>query len=77
MGRRGPLDLAELFDPQTGRIPTRQVDLTTEAYRVAPDYMVYLEPADFTDAERPAKLAAQMNLTLKEFRAQFEPVAPS
>ena len=29
--------------PQTGRIRTRQVDITTEAYRVARDYMVCLD----------------------------------
>ena len=48
-GRIHPLGLEDLLDPQTGRIRTRQVDRSTEAYRVARDYMVYLEPADFTD----------------------------
>jgi 6-phosphofructokinase 1 len=74
-GRVRPLDLADLLDPATGRIRTRQVDLTTEAYRVARDYMVYLEPADFTDPEKLAELAAQTNLNPQQFRAQFEPVA--
>ena len=58
-GRVRPLALEELLDPPTGRIRTRQVDLTTEAYRVARDYMVYLEPGDFTDREKLAALAAQ------------------
>ncbi len=74
-GRVRPLDLADLLDPATGRIRTRQVDLTTEAYRVARDYMVYLEPADFSDAEKLAALSAQTNLSPEQFRAQFEPVA--
>jgi len=74
-GRVRPLDLQELLDPQTGRIRTRQVDLTTEAYRVARDYMVYLEPLDFSSPERLASLAAQTNLTPAEFRAGFESVA--
>jgi len=74
-GRVRPLALEQLLDPQTGRIRTRQVDLTTEAYRVARDYMVYLEPVDFSDPAKLAALAAQTSLTPQDFRAQFERVA--
>jgi ATP-dependent phosphofructokinase / diphosphate-dependent phosphofructokinase len=74
-GHVTPLDLRDLLDPETGRIRTRQVDLTTEAYRVARDYMVYLDPSDFSDKERLAALAAQTNLSPAAFRAQFEPAA--
>jgi 6-phosphofructokinase len=74
-GRVHPLPLDDLLDPETGRIRTRQVDRTTEAYRVARDYMVYLEPRDFTDKQQLDALAAQTNLSTKEFRAQFEGVA--
>ncbi len=49
--------------------------LTTEAYRVARDYMVYLEPADFTDRETLDALAAQTKLGPDEFRVQFERIA--
>ena len=74
-GNVKPLDLEDLLDPVTGRIRTRQVDLTTEAYRVARDYMVYLEPGDFTDRTRLTALAAQTNLDADAFRRQFESVA--
>jgi 6-phosphofructokinase len=74
-GNVRPIVLEDLLDPVTGRIRTRQVDLTTEAYRVARDYMVYLEPADFTDETRLAVLAAQTNLGATNFRAEFERVA--
>lgn len=74
-GNVRPLDLEALLDPATRRIRTRQVDLTTEAYRVARDYMVYLEPADFTDETKLAALAGQTNLDPTAFRAQFQPVA--
>ena len=74
-GRVRPLVLEDLLDPKTGRIRTRQVDRSTEAYRVARDYMVYLEPADFRDAARLAELAAQTNLDPEAFRANFEHVA--
>jgi 6-phosphofructokinase len=74
-GRVQALSLEALLDPQTGRIRTRIVDRTTEAYRVARDYMVYLEPRDFGDDAKLAALAAQTNLSADEFRAQFEAVA--
>jgi ATP-dependent phosphofructokinase / diphosphate-dependent phosphofructokinase len=74
-GNIHPLDLELLLDPETGRIRTRQVDLHTEAYRVARDYMVYLEPTDFTDDAKLAALAAQTNFSPQNFRAEFERVA--
>lgn len=74
-GRVKPMTLRDLLDPVTGKIRTRQVDLTTEAYRVARDYMVYLEPADFSNAQHLAALAAHTNLDAAQFRAQFEYVA--
>lgn len=74
-GNVRPLDLADLLDPATGRIRTRQVDLTTEAYRVARDYMVYLDPGDFADAQRLEMLASQTNLSAQSFREEFEKVA--
>ena len=74
-GNVDPIMLEDLLNPATGRIRTREVDLTTEAYRVARDYMVYLQPSDFGDAEQLAQLAAQTNLSPVEFREQFEYVA--
>ena len=74
-GRIHPLGLEDLLDPQTDRIRTRQVDRSTEAYRVARDYMVYLEPADFTDEEKLAALSSQTSLSPQQFRSNFEYVA--
>ena len=64
-----------MLDPKTGRISTRQVDLTTEAYRVARDYMVYLDPQDFGDVEHLTALAATTNLSPQAFREAFQYVA--
>jgi 6-phosphofructokinase len=74
-GRVAPIRLEDLLDPETGRIRTRHVDLTTEAYRVARDYMVRLEPSDFSDPQSLAQLAAQTTLDSAQFREQFEYVA--
>jgi 6-phosphofructokinase len=73
-GHVAPVALDELLDPKTGRIRTRQVDITSEAYRVARDYMVRLEAGDF-EGERLVKLAAQTNLDPDAFRREFERVA--
>jgi hypothetical protein len=69
-GRVQPVALESLVDPQTGRIRTRQVDVYAEAYAVARDYMVRLEPRDF-EAPQLAQLAAQTNLPPALFREQF------
>ncbi len=45
--------------PKPGASVPDQVNLTTEAYRVARDYMVYLDPSDFSDDRKLAALAAQ------------------
>jgi len=76
-GRIMPVTLEDLLDPSTGRIRTRQVDLATEDYRIARDYMVRLEPFDFSDAACVGRLAAQTTLGPSEFSAQFEYVATS
>lgn len=74
-GKVQPVALADLLDPRTGRIRTRRVDTTTEAYRVARDYMVRLEPIDFSDEQRLRALSAQTNVPPDEFRSIFERVA--
>jgi 6-phosphofructokinase 1 len=74
-GRLKPMKLDDLLDPSTGRIRTRQVDLRSEAYRVARDYMVRLEPSDFSDAEKLRALTARTSLDPGAFRAEFEYVA--
>jgi 6-phosphofructokinase len=73
-GRVQPVRLDELLDPATGRIRTRLVDVTTEAYRVARDNMVRLEPRDFENAALE-RIAAETTLTPEEFRRAFRRVA--
>jgi 6-phosphofructokinase len=74
-GRVQPIKLQALLDPSTGRIRTRQVDISAEAYRVARAYMVRLEASDFSDAEKLRALAARTNLDPSALRAEFEYVA--
>ena len=73
-GRIEPVRLDELLDPATGRIRTRQVDVTAEAYRVARANMVRLVPEDFAEPAL-SRIAAQTALSSDEFRQRFEAVA--
>jgi 6-phosphofructokinase len=69
-GRVTPVTLADLQDPQTGRVRVRMVDVTTEAYEVARSYMIRLEAADLTEP-RLSQLAAQTNLSPEDFSDAF------
>jgi ATP-dependent phosphofructokinase / diphosphate-dependent phosphofructokinase len=69
-GRVQPVALESLLDPETGHIRTRSVDVRGEAYAVARDYMVRLEPPDFEEPKL-AQLAAQTKLSAPVFREQF------
>src|ERR1051325_7332221 len=61
----------EVIDPQTGRGRLRSVDIETESYQVARDYMVRVGEKDFADAAWLAKLAAAGNLSVEDFTARF------
>jgi 6-phosphofructokinase len=69
-GRVTPVTLADLQDPQTGRVRVRMVDVTTEAYEVARSYMIRLEPGDLSEP-RLSQLAAQTTLSPEAFSEEF------
>jgi ATP-dependent phosphofructokinase / diphosphate-dependent phosphofructokinase len=69
-----PVRLEDLLDPLTGRIRTRLVDVSAEAYTVARDYMVRLERTDLTEPFL-STLAAQTNLSAAAFRDRFAKAA--
>lgn len=69
------IPFGQVVDPQTGRGKQRGVDIHTESYAVARDYMVRLNAKDFADAAWVEKLAQAGGLTADEFRARFEKLA--
>ena len=71
-GEFQPIPFSDVTDPATGRGRQRAVDVETESYQVARDYMVRLGPKDFGDAAWIVKLAKAAGLTQDEFRARFE-----
>ena len=69
-GEFTPIPFAEVLDP-SGRGRRRAVDVTTESYLVARQYMVRLGSRDFTDAAWTAALARAAGLDEETFRARF------
>jgi 6-phosphofructokinase 1 len=70
-GRLRVLSFDEIRDPVTGRTHGRLVDIGSEHYNVAREYMIRLEPRDFEDPEMLGKLAAAANMTPEEFETTF------
>jgi 6-phosphofructokinase len=65
-----PIPLAEVADDQ-GKGRQRPVDVTTESYRVAREYMVRIEASDVRDDAWVAALARAGGLDEAAFRARF------
>jgi 6-phosphofructokinase len=58
-------------DPATGRTRVRLVDLQSEHYKVAHDYMIRLEQRDLEDPDVRAKLAEVANMEPEELDSLF------
>jgi ATP-dependent phosphofructokinase / diphosphate-dependent phosphofructokinase len=71
-GRMVPLPFSEIREPETGKTRVRLVNVESEGFRVAREYMIRLEAEDFQDSRQLAKLASAGNLTPEEFRERFE-----
>jgi 6-phosphofructokinase 1 len=76
-GEFHPIPFSEVVDPATGRGRRRPVDVDTESYQVARDYMVRLGPKDFADEAWVAQLAEAGGLPQPEFQARFGKFAHS
>ena len=70
-GHVTPVNLDDLYDPASGRIRVRTVDISAESYRVARFYMTRLEPSDLEEPSL-SRLAAHTNLSAAGFRERFE-----
>lgn len=71
-GRFVPIPFHQILDPKTGRARVRMVDMSAEYYHIARRYMIRLSPEDFEDPHELAKYAATANISLDEFRRQFQ-----
>jgi 6-phosphofructokinase 1 len=70
-GRLRVLPFHELHDPTSGKIRTRMVDITSEHYLVAREYMVRLNRNDLDDDATLSQMAEATNTTVDEFRRTY------
>jgi 6-phosphofructokinase 1 len=66
-----PVPFNSVISAATGRGKSRSVDLTSESYQIARDYMVRLGPKDFIDEGWVEKLAQAGGMDPAEFRTHF------
>ena len=66
-----PMLFSDIRDPQTGKTRVRNVDVASESYRVARQYMLRLDYTDFEKAGWTAQLAQAGNLTIEELKDRF------
>ena len=70
-GEFRPVPFSELVETESGRGRERPVDVDTESYQVARDYMVRIGKKDFEDDAWVAKLAEAGGLAKDEFVSRF------
>ena len=70
-GQRKVLAFDDLKDPDTGRIRVRTVDIESEYYAVAREYMIRLDAEDWADRDFIAQIAQSGNMTPKAFEEAF------
>ena len=73
-GRFTPMPFKDLIDPATGRTRVRMVDVQSEYYKIAREYMVRLEKADLDDCEKLGIYAENLHLSPEECRKKFSGV---
>ena len=73
-GRLKHLHFEELIDPETKRTKVRMVDIDSESYKVAREYMIRIDPEDMADPQQVEKLAQAAGMTLDAFRQKFADV---
>jgi 6-phosphofructokinase 1 len=69
-GKLKPVPFTKIFDPVTKKIKIRYIDIKSEPYLVAKEYMIRLEKNDFTP-KKLSKLARTGHLTVEEFKKRF------
>jgi len=66
-----PIPFDDMMDPQTGRTEVRTVNVDSFTYRSAHKFMIRLKPENADDEVLLARMAAQTNLTLDQFKARY------
>jgi 6-phosphofructokinase 1 len=69
-GHFRPLPFDQMLDPRTGRTRVRLVDVGSEHYRIARQYMVRLNVRDFQPESLPS-LCEALGVSAEQFRQEF------
>ncbi len=71
-GKLVPIQLEDLINPETGKTKIRYVDIHTDSYAVAQEYMIKLKKEDFEEPDKLLMLAKAAKMTPEAFRSKFE-----
>jgi 6-phosphofructokinase 1 len=71
-GQFVPIPFAQIIDPASGRTRVRLLDVHSTRYSIARRYMIRLRRDDFEDPHELAKFAATADMSLEDFRREFE-----
>jgi ATP-dependent phosphofructokinase / diphosphate-dependent phosphofructokinase len=66
-----PMYFKDIMDPKTNRTRVRLVDIHSQSYNIARQYMLRLNTDDFNDPHELAKFADTCGMSLDEFKKQF------
>ncbi|MFM9886971.1 MAG: diphosphate--fructose-6-phosphate 1-phosphotransferase [Burkholderiales bacterium] len=70
-GEMVPMRFGSFSDPSTGRTRVRDVNVASESFKVALEYMIRLERHDLDDPARLASIARAAKMTPDSFAARF------
>lgn len=70
-GRFTPIPFKKMVDPTTGRAKVRMVDIGSQSYQIARQYMIRLTDDDFNDPAALGRCAALTGLSPEAFRNRF------
>ncbi len=71
-GRLIPIPFESILDPASGKARIREVDIDSDSYRIARNYMIRLEASDFEDPRSVARLATMGKMSANDFTKRFE-----
>jgi len=70
-GRFTPIPFKQLMDSSTGRAKVRMVDMDSQSYQIARQYMIRLTEADLNNRDLLGRYAALADLSPEAFRERF------
>jgi 6-phosphofructokinase 1 len=70
-GRFTPIPFKQMVDSSTGRTKVRMVDIESQSYQIARQYMIRLTEADVNNRDMLGRYAALVGLSPEAFRERF------